>query len=125
MSERTILGTAFNELTSVRITAVVVDEAGSPLGSSALTTLKLTLYNLASGAIINSVNEVSILNAGRGTVDVSGNLVLTLLPADGVIVDDTLKFERHLALIEWTYAGGTKSGSKEIEFKVRNLVQVS
>lgn len=124
MTDRIVLPGTFHEKATTRVTAKITDEAAAALGSAALNTLTLTLYNFADGAIINSRNQQSILNANGGVVDASGNLTLTLAPADMVIVDTGLLLERHVALIEWTYAGGLKTGRQEVELMLRNLTKV-
>lgn len=130
---RTVLKTADDrqlivaEQTTLRLTATLVDETGAAIPAAALSTLTLTLYQRdgASQPIINSVDAVNVLNAGRGTVHAtSGLLTLTLLPADHTIVDISLDLEWHRALIQGTYAGG-KAFKHEIDYQVRNLAKVS
>lgn len=114
------------EKATCRITGKLVDELGAALGSSQLATLTMTLYALVSGfPILNSNTDKDILNANQGTVDSSGNLVLTLLPADNPIQDDANSVETHRALLKWTYGGGAKAGAAQIEFKVLNLTKVT
>lgn len=117
-----------SERTTLRITAPLKDETGAAIPSAGLTTLTLTLYvrDATAQTIINSVDDVNILNTGRGTVHAtSGLLTLTLLPADTQIVDSTSAIEWHRALIEWTYDAGAKAGKYEIDFPVLNLNKVS
>ena len=116
------------EKTTLRVTATLVDETGAAIPASGLTTLTLTLYNRDSATqqIVNSVDAVDILNAGRGTVHAtSGLLTLTLLPADNTIIDTTNELEWHRVLIQGTYAAGVKAFRQEIEFQVRNLAKVT
>ena len=124
---RTVLTDVLPEQTTQRITYGIKDETGTAIPASALTTLTLTLYALdgaQAGTVINSVDDMNILNANRGTVDGSGNLTLLLQPADLAILDTALLEERHIALVEWTYAAGAKSGRHEIEHRVGNLTRV-
>lgn len=123
MSVRTVMTDAIPEKTTWRYSGVLNDELAAPIPAASLSTLKLTLYNLADLAILNGVSAVSILNTDRGTVDALGNLAITFLPADSPIVDATLGEETHIALIEWTY--GAKAGRHEVEFKVRNMALVA
>lgn len=116
------------ERTSLRLTATLLDETGTAIPVSGLTTLTLTLYNRDSATleIINSVTQVNIMNTGRGTVHAtSGLLTVTLTPADNQIIDPTTDQEWHRALIEGTYAAGAKAFKSEIDFPVRNLNKVS
>lgn len=116
------------ERTSWRLTATLLDETGAAIPSAGLSTLTLTLYNRDSALkeIVNSVDDVNVLNSGRGTVHAtSGLLTLTLEPADNQIIDNTLDLEWHRALIEGTYAAGAKAFKSEIDFPVRNLNKVS
>lgn len=116
------------EKTTLRITATLVDETGAAIPLAGLSALTLTLYNRDSTTqeIVNSVNAVSILNTGRGTVHAtSGLLTVTLEPDDNAIIDTTKDVEWHRALIAGTYAGGAKTFKQEIEWQVRNLSKVS
>lgn len=111
------------ENSTVKYTAQIQDEAGVGIPAASLTTLVLTHYNKASGAIIAGRDHQSVLNANGVTVDTSGNLVWTMLPADNPVLDQTLDNELHVALFEWTYAS-TKAGKHEVRFTVRNLTKV-
>jgi len=116
------------ERTTHRLTATLLDETGTAIAAAGLDTLTLTLYNRDSSAkeIINSVNQVNILNTGRGTVHASSGLVtIVFQPADNQVVDNSVDLEWHRALIEGTYGSGTKAFKHEIDFQVRNLNKVS
>lgn len=102
------------------------DEAGVPIPSSQLYNLVLTLYDLSGGlyAIVNGVERVDIKNTRSCTVSAQGALVLTLLPADTIILDVTHPYERRRALIEYEWPlPPTKSDALEITFTVRNLAR--
>lgn len=116
------------ERTTLLIKATLQDETGVAIPSAALQTLTLTLYARDSTAktIINSVDDVNILNTGRGTVNAtSGLLLLDLLPDDNQIIDTAADLEWHRALLEGTYAGGAKAFKYELDYQVRNLNKVS
>ncbi len=115
----------FNERTTGRYTAVLVDESDVPVGSTIITALTLTLYDKASGAIINSRNDQNALNANGVTLDVSGNLAWTVSYLDNVILDSGKHVEHHVALFEWVWASGTKEGRHEVAIQVVNLEKVS
>jgi hypothetical protein len=118
------------ERATLRLSGTLLDDAGLPIPSAALTTLTLTLYapEVSGTPIINGRNGTNILNDGvLGVVHASnGTLTLTLTPADGVLMDAGAELELHRALIQWTYgAGGSKGSGHEIEWPVRNLLKVS
>lgn len=116
------------EKTTLRFTATLVDEAGVVIPAAGVSAMTLTLYNRDSATkeIINSVNAVNILNAGRGTLHAtSGLLTVTLEPNDNTIIDSASDLEWHRALIEGTYAGGAKAFKHEVDWQVRNLNKVS
>lgn len=125
MAVRTVIADHIPEKSTWRYTGILKDETGTAIAALSLSTLTLTLYNLDTLAIINGMNGINILNADRGTVDASGNLTVVLQPADNPILDTTKIDETHVMLLQWTYAGGAKAGRHEVEFRVRNLAQVT
>jgi hypothetical protein len=119
------------EADSVQITAYLEQETEEYVPLAALSSLTLTLRDKASGGIVNSRNNQSILNANGGTVsEVVENtvtrtkLVLQLTPADHPVVDATRRVESRVALIRWTWNGGARGGGREILYKVTNLMGV-
>lgn len=108
------------------ITGLLVAEDGAtPIPGSTLTTLTATLYvDNAAQDIINSRNNQDILGVNGGSVDEFGILTLTLGPDDNPIVDDALQVERHVLLLQWTWALGAKSGKAQVIITVRNLAKV-
>lgn len=121
---REIIATPRTERTTQRLTGQVVDHAGVAIPAASLATMTLRVYAL-DAALTDLVTTESMLNAGRGTVDASGNFVVTLRPADMAIVG-TGELERHVALIAWTWliSAVTHGGYQEIEFPVQNLARV-
>lgn len=119
---RTTFSDPIAEKTSQQLTARIRDLAGLGFKPETLT---LTLYDVATGTIINNRNHVSIRDANGGTVSIDGLLTLQLDPADTVIVTPASSQERHIALLEWTWSGGTKTGRYELEMLVNNLAQVT
>jgi hypothetical protein len=123
---RIILPDIVAEKSTCRITGALVDEAGVALGSAQLSTLTLTLYALTDGLpIVNANTDKNVLNVNQGTIDAGGLFVLTLVPADNVILATGQTDETHRALLKWTWAAGAKSGLLEIDFRVRNLEKVT
>jgi len=110
------------ELDTYLITGILKDETATPVPAQTLNTLRLTLFNDADGSIINGVSAQDILNIDRGTVDMAGNFACLLTPNDNVILGTELE-ELHVAFFDWTYAGGVKRGSQEVEFLVHNFVK--
>lgn len=109
------------------VTLKVPDATGVliPLALTDVQTLTLTLYDLSSGTIINSINHVDIKNTGRGTyAATTGKLTISFHSADTPIVSATLDLERHVALIEAIYNAGIDRLEHEVEFTVRNLTRV-
>lgn len=101
----------------------LIDRDSQPVPLSAMTSLKMTLYDRATDGIINSREEVDILNANGGSFDAtSGEGSFTFLAADNPIVTAAKPFETHVALFEAVYAEGTKNWELRIEVKNLNLV---
>ncbi len=108
-------------------TATIEDENGAALAASSLTTLTLTLYDQASSAIINSRDAQDVLNAHNVVVSALGTLTWTMQPADNVIVGADIPIggvEAHIALFQWTWSAGAKTGKYEIQIDVKQLEKV-
>lgn len=113
------LNSTITEGVSTKLTGQIVDEDGTGIGSSSLTTLTLTLcVNGNLSRIINSRNQQNVLNTNNVTVNSSGNLVWQMTTTDNAIVDN-VPTERHVAIFQWTYSSGTKTGKESIEFYVK------
>jgi hypothetical protein len=110
------------EGTTPRYEATLLDPGGTPIPAIDMTTLTLTLYDSVTHAVVNSVQDVNILNAGRGTFDALGNLAITLTTGDTAILDDTKRSEKRVMLIEWV--AGSITGRHEVVFKIKNMVLV-
>lgn len=95
----------------------LVDSTNNGLSYSALTTLTLSIVDTLTGLVINGVNKVNILNAGRGQVDAQGNLTITLLAGDTTMTDvpGASRVERSM-VIDWTYNGGASVGRHQVNF---------
>lgn len=121
---RTRIGPVLAEGVSPRLTATITDETGAPVPAANLSTLKLTLYDLISDAIVNGRDKVNVLNANGGTVDAQGLFTWQGSPADTAMGtpegDNTIR----VALLEWSWAGGSRVGRHEVMFEVRNLGHV-
>ena len=118
-----------NEKTSFQYTATLKDEAGIVIAATDLTTLTVTLYDVASGDIINTQTDTDIKNANNGTVHAtSGLLTWVAKPADNPIVGTSIDVgatEEHIALFEWTYNSGNDAGKHELHINVKQLTKVT
>ncbi len=123
---RGISTTAFDviEGATARYSAVLKDETDTVIPAASLTALTLTLYNVATGAIINSRNAQNVLNANNVTVDASGNLVWTVQPGDNAIVDTSLDREDHVALFKFEWSSPTKRGYHQVVLRAQNMAKV-
>jgi hypothetical protein len=113
------------ENTSQRINFTVVDEDGVGIPAASLTSLTVTLYNKRDEAIINSVDDIDILNANGGVVDVNGVGSWLMAPADNPILVTTSRagWEHHIALFEWAWGSG-KKGKQPVKLKICDLKHV-
>ena len=117
----TVITSEIAEGVTARITGTILDDTGTPIPTAALTTLKLTLFDKRSLAILNSRSAVSVLNTAGGTVDSNGLLTMILSPADNAIVAQSPVSETHVALFTWTYNAGAATGRAQVEFTIANL----
>lgn len=101
--------------------AVMVDENDVPMGPGAFTTLTLSIVDTLSGAIINGVDNVNILNTGRGTLDANGNLTVAFLAADMAPYNAEDDQEQRSLVFGWTYNGGAKVGAHQVDFQLQAL----
>jgi len=129
MSAQTTQPFHARESSSAKLTATIQDESETAIPAASLATLTIMLYDQetelddpgTTAAIINSRNRQNILNANGCAVSTGGVMTMTLTPADNVIVDTDKSTERHVALIEYTYGAGLKSGKEEVLIDVYNL----
>lgn len=99
-------------------TGQLVDSTLTPIGSSALNTMTITLTDSVSNSIVNNVNNVNILNTGRGTIDSNGFLTIAFLPGDMMLFNPNNLVEERQMLITYTFNGNTKAGAKIVFFTV-------
>jgi hypothetical protein len=113
------------ENTGAIYTATLEDSSGTAIPLANLTTITLTLYDVASGDIINSRNDQNVLNQNNITIHAtSGLLTWTMQAADNAILDDDLDWEHHRALFEFVFSGTGSPGKHEGNFMIRNLSKV-
>jgi len=75
------------------------------------TNLFITIYDEATGQIVNTKNEFELTPVGD-YVNVSGLATVPLSPADNTLLNTLLKpvAEVHRIRMRWTWSGGTKVG---------------
>jgi hypothetical protein len=98
------------------LTITLAAEDGTPIPLANITTITLTLYDVATGkvpaGIINSRNAVSIKNVNGGTI-ADGGGTFKLTAADNAMVSTTAQSELHAALVEFTCTDGTAGWALE------------
>lgn len=95
------------------------NETGAAIPLASLTAVTLTITDCRTGTRL--VDGANIRNTGRGAIDAdSGQLTLTLLPADNRIVTPSLAEERHRLTIEFTWNSGASRAWHVIELVILN-----
>lgn len=119
-----------NERTTFKYAFTIADEDGNAVGPSDLDTFTLTLYDVASGTIINSREGQNALNANQVEVRSDGNVYWNSVAADNPILNSGVAVgekEKHIALFEWTFnrsGSGIGAGSHELILLVLNVGKV-
>jgi len=112
-----------NERTSARYTATLTDETGAAIDGTALDAATLTLYDAATGTVINSRSAQDVKNTNGVTISAAGELVWVLAPADNAILG-VAALETHVAFFLFTWGGaGSKACPHEVAIQVRNLAK--
>lgn len=114
---------SINEATTGRYTATMYDETGTVIDGTALTTLTLTLYDKATGTIINSRNAQDVNGTNGVALTATGGLTWTIAYADTAMVG-TKEIERHVGVFVGTWSSGTKKFVHEVEMDVVNVTKV-
>jgi len=97
---------------SLRLTIVLKDYAKAVVAPSATSSITLTVSDLATGEILNNVDELDI----RASVVANGYVDLDA--ATAVLVSEDAVVETHEALVEFATAAGL-SGADTAQFQVR------
>jgi hypothetical protein len=111
--------------------ALLADPYGVGIPAAAVSVLTLTLVDTETGAIINGVDHIDILNVNRGALDSAGNLQIVLLAGDTSMSDvPGLNQVQRSMIIDWTYAtsgpqASSGSGRHQVNFIVQSLAVVS
>jgi hypothetical protein len=109
------------ELSTCRITGQLVDENDVGVPAAQLNTFTMTLWAITPDGtrpIVNGNSNIDVLNANQGTVDGSGNFVITLSELDNIIMASGFEHEIHRMLLTWTYAIATETGRFQIDFDI-------
>ncbi len=113
------------EGTGAIYTATLEDSAGTAIPLANLTTIVLTLYNVADDEIINSRDDQDVKNTNQVTINAtSGLLTWTMQAADNPISDTALDWEHHRVLFEFTFSGTGTPGKHESQIMTCNLNKV-
>ena len=126
MATTTDLGRV-RERSSGRYTCSIKDETEVAIPASSIATLTLTLYDVATGTILNARDAQDVLNANNVTIDSNGNLIWLVQPADHAVVSTRPNtIERHRGVFRYTWVDGvTKSDWHAVEFLVEAEPEVS
>lgn len=110
------------ERSSGRYTATLTDETGATV--STLTALVVWLRDVATGTVINSRSNQSLLNTNGGTF-AAGVFTWQMDPADHQLVGTSKVQELHEAVFLATWDGGAKARSWAVQWKVQNMVPIT
>ena len=117
---RTYLTTNIAAGTTAPFSATIKDDEGVAIPGDDLDTLTLTLYEYATGAVINNRNALDVLNANDGTVSPGGVLAFLLTADDNVAVAAAVgRREAHVIMLDYTW-DTTKAGRHEVVFDLTN-----
>jgi hypothetical protein len=121
----------FNEQTTPTVSLDLVEAnaaQNTPILLTYISSLTHTLYDKATGSIINGRDDQDCLNDNNVTVDDTGRMVIVYQPEDTTLQVAGNDKEEHVSLFECTYdtgTGGTKKLKQEFHFKVRDLAKVT
>ena len=112
---------------SLNVSGQLVDFAGEPILKAGLVAFLVTLFDEATEAVINGVDQQDRL----AEVAADGSFTLKLNGEDNVIVDlagvGSGQVEKHVLAMYWLWNGGSqdRSGIQLVRFRVQRLgVQV-
>lgn len=107
------------ELTTGTFTCTLKDGEGNTI-TSGVTKLEMSLYD-ANGEVINSVEDINILNTGRGSLS-SGVLTITFEPEDHTISGESDGY--HMLKLYYEWDSGNKQAYDNTYFTVEALEKV-
>ena len=125
LSFDTVIEDVFPQKSTPVLRAVLQDENDTGVPAASLTEVKGWLYDQTKKSVIASFSDRNLLNANNCTIDASGNLVLSLLAAEMVLLNEDAAEETHVLQLKWSWSSGNKVAFGRILFRVANLEFVS
>lgn len=119
MQQKTIL-----EGTTAVYTCILQDSDGNPVPKYSLTSLTITLHDVATGNVLNNRSDQSILDVNNATMHAtSGLLTWTMQPEDNQIINSQIEggLEVHCAEITWVWGNPANTGKHQVLFYVKAL----
>lgn len=116
----------YNQETTGKVDLAMVDEDGDAIELAAITSIELTLVELAGGTIVNSRQKQDVLNDNNCVVT-DGLIVWSIQKEDTAIVNVATPIgdrERHLAIFTIAWNDGDEQTHAEVVLDVRNLHSV-
>ena len=108
----------FPEESDVVYSATLKDSSSNTI--TAVSSMKLTLYEKKSGIILNGRKEQNILNLSGGTFS-DGSFTFNFDENDTKMISKRNLYEDHVARFTYTYDSGTKTGRHAIVIKIQNV----
>lgn len=99
----------------------LLDHAGAPIPLAQISTLTLTLVDIATGTVIR--NALNVLNVNGGSVELTSGAFEYVLSGNDVKIFGSGVHEKRLATFSLTYASGVEH--HELSFYVENLEQIT
>lgn len=107
--------------TTAVYTGYLQDATGAPIPPANLNSLSLTIRDTLTGSIINGVQNINILNTGRGALsqNASGTLLTcTLVSGDTGAFNATQGFEIRSLFFSWTFNNASGQGFHQADFQI-------
>jgi len=99
----------------------LLDDAGNMVTAAMLSALTLTVWSQYGFQVVNGIDHVGILNAGRGALDGQGFLTITLGTADMAILNSQVRDEVHGMNVDALFLDGRRLLVLAVLFTVRAL----
>lgn len=123
-----LTGEPIAEKTRQRLDFIVRDDDGVVIPGANIDEVKLTLYDEATGAIINSRSAVDVLASGELTVSALGVGVMLFAPLDNVLVGAAPVPSQEIHVAHFDYQWDTdplKVGRHLVRLQVVNLLKTA
>jgi hypothetical protein len=109
------------EKSTAHFSCVIKDQSGTPIDPSAVSVLTFNLLD-ASGAFVNDLDTVDILNTAKGTLVTGGVLTVRFDPDDTVALGAQ---EKQLRLMPIFIRFSCGEQWQPVSFFVKNIIGVS